>query len=248
MWLPNCLTPTYPQCTWVNTELFGIPQGHRGRCDFGIRGVVIHCLHEPMETYTQGRCKLPRNYRQRGREHHDSMHWLIDADGNLICMVSEEDVAWGWGELDSPNDCLPNPNWPPLVGLHPNEYDCALIHVGIELPPTNAFYGCPDVSCDNPTPYRFNQTLVRLLAAIAVKYHFTNDTNYFQLDTNLRNCSEECECVDVCKLMCAVGNYCERPTLFTQEDYPEMPPGEQLEWVLGITNTGRIVRVRRNSL
>jgi hypothetical protein len=77
----------------VNTELFGIPQGQRGRCNLGIRGVVIHCLHEPMETYTNGRCKLPRNYRQRGREHHDSMHWLIDADGNLICMVSEEDVV-----------------------------------------------------------------------------------------------------------------------------------------------------------
>jgi hypothetical protein len=45
-----------------------------------------------------------------------------------------------------------------------------------------------------------------------------------------------------------VGNYCERPTLFTQEDYPEMPSDETLEWVLGITNTGRVVRVRRSVL
>jgi hypothetical protein len=120
--------------------------------------------------------------------------------------------------------------------------------VGVELPPTNAFYGCPEATCDTPSPYRFNQTLIRLLAAIAAKYYFVNNTDYFQLDTNLRTCSEECECIDIGKLLCAVGNYCERPILFTQEDYPEMPNDETLEWVLGITNTGRIVRVRRSSL
>lgn len=249
MWVPNCLPATYPQCNSAKSELFGIPVGTTGRCPgIPIRGVVLHCIKVPPAVYYADRCTLPRNIRTRGRRHHDSMHWLVGRDGSLTCMVSEQDVAWGFGDLDSPTDCLPLASWPPLVGLTPNQYDCALIHIGLELPPDSGAYEKCCGTCEEPTPYDFNKTLVRLLAAIARQYSFALTTQFFQLDTNLRNCSEECDCIDISVLLCGANQYCERPTVFSQEDYPEVPPGETLQWVIGITNTGRVVRVPASSL
>jgi hypothetical protein len=156
-------------------------------------------------------------------------------------MVSEQDVAWGYGDLV--DECPPLASWPPLTGLTPDQYDCALIHIGLELPPDSAAYGDCCGTCEEPTPYDFNSVVVRLLAAIANAYSLPLTVAAFQLDTNLRNCSEECDCIDINTLLCGANNYCERPTVFSQEDYPEIPAGETLQWVLGITNTGRVVRV-----
>lgn len=249
MWIPDCLPATYPQCQSVRTERFGIPVGQNGRCAaIPIRGVVIHCINVPVGAYVADTCTLPRNFRTRGRRTHDSFHWIVGQNNSLTCMVSEQDVAWGWGQLDA-GECLPDPNWPPLQGLTPSQYDCALIHVAVELPPeTGAYHKCCG-TCEEPTPFAFNETLIRLLAAIARRYNFQLTTNFFQLDTNLRpQCAEACECIDIQTLLCGANRYCERPTVFSQEDYPEMPAGETLLWVIGITNTGRVVRVPLSSL
>lgn len=251
MWIPNCLPATYPQCNSAKTDMFGIPVGQTGRCPgIPIRGVVLHCIKVPAAAYFSSRCTLPRDFRRRGRRHHDSMHWLVGRTGSLTCMVSEQDVAWGFGDLtgSSPDECLPLPTWTPLVGLTPNQYDCALIHIGLELPPDSAEYGPCCGTCEKPTPFDFNSVLVRLLAAISRNYSLPLTRQYFELDTNLRNCSEECDCIDMNVLLCGANRYCERPTVFSQEDYPEMPTGETLQWVIGITNTGRVVRVPASSL
>lgn len=244
MWLPNCLPPTYPACSYTATEMFGIPPRTHGRCSgVPLRGVVIHCIETPVATYLNSHCTLPRHFRQIGRQHHDSLHWLINRDGHLIQMVCEEDVAWGWGDPD--NGCLPNVTWPPIQGVPTDLLDCAVIHIGIEVPTKTAYWGGCDCDCERPTPYpNLNPTLTRLLAAIAQKYNWPLTTDYFQLDSNLNTCSEECECIRIENILCAAKNYCERPTLFTQEDYPEAPLTECVQWVLVITDTGRVARVK----
>lgn len=249
MWIPDCLPPTYPACQSVHTERFGIPVGQNGRCAaVPIRGVVLHCITVPTSSYIADTCTLPRNYRTRGRRHHDSLHWIVGQNNSVTCMVSEEDVAWGWGDF-ADGSCLPTATWPPLASLTPDQYDCALIHVGIELPPESGAYHKCCGTCEEPTPYAFNETLIRLLAAISQKYNFPLNTNYFQLDTNLRPaCAENCECIDIQTLLCGANRYCERPTVFTQEDFPNPPAGETLVYVLGITNTGRVVKVPLSSL
>lgn len=249
MWLPNCLPPTYPNCSYSETELFGIPPGTRGRCaGVPLQGLVIHCIETPASAYLANHCSLPRHFRQIGRLHHDSFHWIIDREGNLIQMVCEEDVAWGWGHPTATN-CMPDISWYPLQNVPIDLLDCAVIHVAVEVPSRTGQWGGCECSCEKPTPYnKINPTLTRLLAAISQKYNWPLNTNHFQLDSNLSLCSEECECLQIENILCAAKNYCERPPVFSQEDYPEAPVTECVEWVLVITNTGRVARVRPDRL
>jgi hypothetical protein len=247
MWVPDCLPPTYPLFTCQHSPLFGLPFGVRGRCaGINIEGVVIHCIAE--RNYVAERCSVPRHLNQRGRRHHDSMHWFITSTGALIQMVDEEDVAWGFGE-PSNNPCLSASTWPPLSGLTPAQYDCALIHVGIETTMhTGAYYDCA-CDCSRPTPNDLvSQTLTRLIAAIARKYNWPISSDRFIVHDELFTCADECECVQTANLICASRNYCERPAQFSEEDYQTLPAGETVEYVLGITNTGRIVKIPRGAL
>lgn len=251
-WLPDCLPATYPPYDCVHSERFGIPQGAYGRCAGGqINGVVIHCIEQAASSYVAEACALPRYWRQRGRRHHDSLHWLVTQNGDLISIVPEEDVAWGFGDV-APDNCLPpaSTTWPPLAGVAQADFDCVLLHVGVELPMSTATYGdCGECDCNRPTPYPgVNRILPRLLAAIARRYNWPLDRTRFELHTNLATCAEECLCLDVDKLLCAARNYCERPRVFTAEEYPLLPIGETLEYVIGISNTGRIVRVPRSAI
>ncbi|MDW8293248.1 MAG: N-acetylmuramoyl-L-alanine amidase [Anaerolineae bacterium] len=248
MWLPNCLPATYPAHTCTYSARYGVPPFRRGRCQgVPLAGAVIHCIDEPAQTFLQSRLTVPRHF-NGVRRHHDSLHWLIDAEGNLIQMVHEQDVAWGWGDPTAGN-CVPSVPWQPLSGVSPSDYDCAVIHIGVEVPQRTGLWGGCGCDCRNPTPYAaVNPTLVRLIAAIAQRYGWAIDADHFALDDDLSPCGDECECFEIGNILCAARAYCERPILFSQEDYPEVPASEQVEWILVITDTGRLARVRRSVL
>lgn len=245
MWLPDCLPATYPTHTCRYSPLYGIPLGTRGRCaNIPVRGIVVHCIGEEADSYLAERCALPRNHRTRGRNHHDSLHWLITREGHVICMVDEEDIAWGFGDTEP----CPREPWAALNNLTPAQYDCAVVHIGIETSPRTGLYW-QHCSCAEPTPYKaINEVLPRLIAAIARRHNFPINRDTVITHTELHPCVSECEEIQSEHLICAARNYCERPLLFTEEDYPTIPQGEQLVWVLGITNTGRLVKIRRSDL
>ncbi len=241
----DCLSPTYPPFECIDTERFGLPYGVHGRNGQRPRAILVHCIQDDPHEFARANCEILRGRDGRIRRHGASYHWLVGIEGDLVAQVDEEDIASGLGDL---NECPLN--WTYVNALippasHPDE---VLIHIAIQVPPTTGAYHC-NCDCSIPTGFQAQSAvLVRLIAAIADRWNITINADTLRYDSEVRDCSEDCECMESRDLVCAVLAYCERPGDQAEASATFNPLTDTLAFVEGITTTGRRVRIRLSDL
>jgi hypothetical protein len=217
----NCLTPKKPNTAFAGAKNFGIPKGVKGRNRQEIKGIVIHCVEQPFEKYSQLNSKS-WELGTSGTPDILSVHYTVDsAVTNFVC---DTDIALVFETLKG-SECKPTTcelQWS-LVAENPNiAPDSYLLHIAIPRNKinkqvagfvTNQEYPCPSSSGLNDDKHR---VLIKLLAYLASTYNIPIDIGHIQFKDNIWKCpscspaDKECSCSDINQLLCDIRAYCEK--------------------------------------
>jgi len=101
---------------WIGSPYFGYPDGTHGRNSYGPIAVVLHIAQGTLAG-CDAWFNSPNNLGS-------STHYCIGKNGAIHQYVSEQDAAWGNGQVRKPT-------WPHLIeGVNPNLYTISIEHEG----------------------------------------------------------------------------------------------------------------------
>lgn len=120
-----------PARTVLRSPTFGLPRGTFGRGIFSPDAIILHVLRCTLEAYDAQ--EVNGFTRDAAEPLHPSLHYALDAGGNIHQYVEDADIAWGlWdysmGAFPAP---FPEGAWGMLSenpGVTPDRYS---LHIGI---------------------------------------------------------------------------------------------------------------------
>lgn len=204
-----CLPAKKPRVTKFITPNFGLPKGNVGRGTQTIKAIVLHCVKSTIEQYDELACRDMKL--KKGLVDHPSMHYVINDSGIIHQYVEDDNISWGFPELDiqpTPNFSLFN--WQLTTAMPNITPDYYVINVGIASPPT-AGNSCICKGKVSPLAPNGEKKLAQLLQYLCRTYGIPMDTDHIAFHQNIDvSAEDECACANKNGLVCMVEEYCER--------------------------------------
>lgn len=209
--------------TWIPSLTFGVPAGTPGRGAATVLGIMLHCDQGDLSRFDDAAKRTRAQTIARGAPAHPSLHFMLNANGDIHQYVDTANVAWG---LDEFTGAFPTPRdisyltWTEIHdaavagSLPPDMY---LIHIGVAVgDEVNARIDCNDM----PLNAIGKERLVHLITWLAQEYtlDLNDPTIAAHQDVDSLGAGE-CECMDVAAIVALAKSYCE-PDAFPLADRP----------------------------